>query len=83
MSSDDPRFWDGDLYKLLVSRIDDCSTPRGQFSIGTFAKKMGATAEGLYKYLRSDRLTLDGAKKIIKASDGRITELDLVKYLFR
>lgn len=81
-TTEEKRFWDGELYKLLIERVVGFRTPRGQFSIAAFSKKMGSTSEGLYKFLRSDHITVDGAKKIIAASGGTITQEDLTKFLF-
>lgn len=77
------RFWENDLYNLLASRISNCRTGRGLFDVAGYAKRMEMTPEGLYKYLRSDRLTVDGARRIIAASGGKITEQDMLPFVFR
>jgi hypothetical protein len=71
------------LYKLLVVRIIDCNTPRGAFSVAAFAKKIGYSPEGLYKYLRSDSLSVPGARAILKACADTIEYADLVPFMFK
>jgi hypothetical protein len=83
MTDEAKRFWDGDLYKLLVARITDCNTPRGAFSVAVFAKKMGYSPEGLYKYLRSDTLSIPGAIALLKAAEGSITYGELTPFLMK
>ena len=81
-TTNEKRFWDGDLYKLIVERVRGFRTPRGQFSIAAFSRAMGMSSEGLYKFLRADSISLAGAKKVIAASNGAITKDELTKFLF-
>ena len=81
MSVSDRPFWEGELYKLLSRNVTTCFTPRGQFSVAMFATRMGYSSEGLYKYLRSDRLTMNGAKAVMIAADGLISEEQLAPFM--
>ena len=85
MTAENPPFWERALFKLLDTRITakKFRAPRGGFSVGAYAAAMGCSSEGLYKFLRSDKLSVDGAKKMIDASDGKITEQDLMPFVFR
>lgn len=85
MNVENPPFWERELFKLLDKRITQRQfrAPRGGFSVGAFAAAMGCSSEGLYKFLRSDKISVDGAKKMVLASDGVLTESDLIPFLFR
>lgn len=75
-------FWEGDLYKLLDARIVGfCRAPRGQLSIASLADRMGYSSEGLYKYLRADELTMNGALALFEACDGLVAKEELEKFM--
>lgn len=75
-----------DLYRLLADRFAEFRTKQGLFDVPGFAAAINMSAEGAYKWLRSDKLSPEGAKKIVALSGDRknaLTLEDLYVYVLR
>lgn len=83
MSVENPPFYRRPLYKLLDTTFTDFRTERGLFDVIKFAKAIEMTAEGVYKWLRADKLSIDGAKRVVALSEGRLKLEDLTAFVFR
>lgn len=77
---------EGDLHRLLSARFPDYKTKQGIFDVPAFADSLSMSAEGVYKWLRADKLSPEGAKKIIALQAGRknpLTQEDLFVFVLR
>lgn len=84
MPANDPApqtFLDGELYKLLLAKFPQYVVQ--QLSIHKLAEDMDMSSEGVYKWVRVDRLTVAGARKLIAASKGGLTFEDLAPFVLR
>jgi len=82
MSDQKTPFWETDLYKLLNASFPKIRTERGdRFDVYRFADMIDVSAETVYKWLRSDRLTPRGASRIVGASDSRIKPEDVSRFV--
>jgi hypothetical protein len=61
-------FYQKKLYKLLDGAFPRLRTVQGLFDVSAFATSIGMTPEGVYKWLRSERMSVDGAHKVIELS---------------
>jgi hypothetical protein len=74
-----------DLHKLLSDRLPQFRTKQRVFDVPGFAAAIGMSAEGAYKWLRADKVSPEGARKIIeltKDAETPVTPLDLLPYVF-
>lgn len=53
----------------------------GTKSIPVLAAAIGYTAPGVYKWIAAERITWEGAKKVIEVSEGRVTREQLLPYV--
>jgi hypothetical protein len=74
-------FYQKALYKLLDASFPDFRTVQGLFCVKTFAHAIGMTAEGVYKWVRSDRISPEGARKVITLSSGRIQQEQMFPFV--
>lgn len=84
MAVNDPipqTFLDGELYKLLVAKFPQYVVH--QLSIHNLARDMKMSSEGVYKWVRIDRLTVAGARKLITASNSSLSFEDLKTFVLR
>lgn len=69
---------DGELYKLLDKLFAGYRTARdGVLDVRRIAEDLGISAEGVYKWLRADKLPLAQARRImdiVNAEDGSIED---------
>jgi hypothetical protein len=74
-------FYQRPLYKLLDAAFPKIRTSQGLFDVAAFATLIGLSHEGVYKWLRKDRISADGARKVIGAADGRITQEQMFPFV--
>ena len=66
----------GDLLLLACPPSAD-----GTKSIPILAAAIGYSAPGIYKWIAAERMTWDGAKKVIEVAEGRVTREQLLPYV--
>ena len=75
----------GPLYDLLRKALPAYRTPSGRLNVPKLAKDLGAdgmSREGVYKWLRANRLTPPNAKKLVDLGDGRLKIEQLHQFVF-
>lgn len=75
---------DQDLHAFLNGAFPEFRTKQRVFDVPGFATAIGMSAEGVYKWLRTDRVSPDGARKVIALSKTHKRPLkseDLTKYV--
>jgi hypothetical protein len=72
----------GPLYDLLRNRFPEHRTDTGRFDVPRFADDLKMSNEGVYKWLRANKITPDGAKNVVAMSKGRATLEDFHKFVF-
>ena len=85
-AEDDKPFTDKPLYKLLTARFASVRTHQNIFDVRSFSTAIGMSPEGVYKWLRADRLSADGATKILEFArtlDAKLTREDLIVFVLR
>jgi hypothetical protein len=76
------KLWgEGTLYALLYDALPDYRTVRGALDVRKLAEKLGKSHEGVYKWLRTDRIPPRAASIIIELSGGRITNGKMIKFI--
>jgi hypothetical protein len=81
MTRKNKKAW-GKLYELLHRALPDHSNTHGQLNVCAVATTLGLSTEGVYKWLRVDRITPDGAKAVVRVAEGRVSESDFLPFLF-
>jgi hypothetical protein len=79
-------FHQQDLYKTLDKAFPQFRTVQQLFDVPAFAAAIGMSAEGVYKWVRANKLSPEGAKKIIDLTKGGVHALtaeDLYVYVLR
>lgn len=62
----------GSLYTLLKGKFPDYRTLNGRLDVPRLAARLSMSHEGVYKWLRTNRLTPDNAKRLVElANEGR------------
>lgn len=80
--SDDKTFTFGPLYDQLRLDFPDYVTPNGRFDVPRFAAEIDMSAEGIYKWLRSNRLRPANVARILALSGGRADREDYIQFVF-
>lgn len=62
---------DQDLHKLLSSRFPEFRTKQRVFDVPAFAEAIKMSAEGVYKWLRADKISPEGVKKVVELAKDR------------
>jgi hypothetical protein len=75
------RFYRKPLYKLLATTFARFETGQGLFDVAGFAAAIGMSHEGVYKWIRSDRISPIGARKVIELSAGVITKEQMLPFV--
>jgi hypothetical protein len=78
---DPAMFYNHPLYKLLDASFPDLRTNQGIFDVKAFAKSIEMSDEGVYKWLRSGKMSVAGARKTIEASNGRLVPQELFAFV--
>lgn len=73
---------EGRLYLLLAKAFPAWRTSIGALDVKRIAEGLGSSREGVYRWLRTDRIPPQRAKQLIVLSDRRLTERDFLPYLF-
>ena len=71
----------GPLYDVLRKTFPDY-VDRGRLDVPEFAEALGMSHEGVYKWLRANKLTPKNAKRLAEMSEGRATLKDFQKFVF-
>jgi len=71
----------GPLYDLLKGRFPGHRTDTGRFDVPRFATDLGMSNEGIYKWLRANKISPEGAKKVVALSRGRAKIEDFTKFV--
>lgn len=72
----------GSIYDLLYPALPSFRTKSGLLDINEIALEMDMSAEGIYKILRSNKISPKRAAVFIELSKGRLTKADFLEYLF-
>lgn len=59
-----PLFYQKPLYRLLDLSFPQFRTKQGLLNVPELAEAIKMSGEGVYKWIRADKLTPDGAKKL-------------------
>jgi len=83
----DVKFFETDLHQLLVKKLAKVSSLYGLVRFGridtlVMAKKMHCSRQSVYRWLGENKISSRAAKKIIKISEGNVTQEDLTPFLF-
>lgn len=79
-------FTEKPLYKLLAKSFPRFSTRQDMFDVRALAAALTMSAEGVYKWLRADRLSADGAARLLdlaKTEKIKLTRGDLATFVIR
>lgn len=68
------------LFKFVESRLPHYVV-RGRLSVNKLASDIELSAQSVYKWFRTNRITPAGAQKLVNVSQGRMSLTDLVPYL--
>lgn len=83
----DQPFTEKGLYKLLVRSFPECRTRQHIFDVRKFSDLLTMSPEGVYKWLRADKLSADGASKVLNlVPEGKHRATlrgELVQYVLR
>jgi hypothetical protein len=85
-TTNDKPFTELPLYRKLVSSFPTFRTSQQIFDVRGFAEAIEMSPEGVYKWLRADRLSADGARKIMalaKTKKSTLTREDLINFVLR
>ncbi len=61
---------DGGLYKLLCQRFPIYCDTEGRLQVSELAAKLSMSAEGVYRWLRSDEISKRGRKRLVELSES-------------
>jgi hypothetical protein len=81
-------FYDKPLFKIISVNFPEFRTPQGVFGVEAFGKAIGMSHEGVYKWFRANKLSIDGVKRIVEASKSpasgqyRLKKEDLYPFCF-
>lgn len=73
-------FFNGELYKLLESRLSH-HVYRGQLNVTSLAKTLGMSRMSVYRWLHEDKLSPNAAKLIVAESSGAIKDEDMLAFV--
>jgi hypothetical protein len=71
----------GPLNDLLWEIFPDHRTPQGVFDVQRLAADIERTNEAVYKWLRDNKITPDGVKRLCKAAGRRAKQADFLPFL--
>ena len=76
-------FWETDLHKLLVDRLDhlDGMVVDGRIVPARLAKLTNKNRYTIYRWLGDNRLSSGAAKAILKLAGERLTPTELMKFV--
>lgn len=72
----------GPLYDLLMESFPGHRSRQGVLDVRRLAVDVGRSNEGVYKWLRENEITLDGARRLITLAAGRLTPEKFLPFLF-
>lgn len=72
----------GPLYDLLKAKFPDYRTDTGRFDVPRFSTDLNMSHEGVYKWLRKNKISPDGARKVVSLSRGRAEINDFTAFVF-
>ncbi len=77
-------YYDGTLHALLVETLPEQFVTVGRLNVAAVAAASGYSPFALYGWLNRDRLTVEGAKGLLKLdpAEVRLTKVKLLPFLF-
>jgi len=72
----------GPLYDLLKCKFPAYRTDTGRFDVPRFANDLQMSNEGIYKWLRANKISPEGVRKAVALSRGRAKIEDFTKFIF-
>lgn len=75
-----PRFWETDLYKLLVRRLPDF-VENGRMNVRRLSEAAEFHHFTVSKWLNNNRISPKGAESLIKLSKGKLSPKDLAQFV--
>lgn len=66
-----------DLHQLLTDRLPQFRTKQRVFDVPEFAAAIQMSAEGVYKWLRADKMSPEGVRRVIKLTENTAKPLTL------
>jgi hypothetical protein len=69
------------LYHLLYTALPDFRTPNQFLDVRKLAEEIGISHEGVYLWLRADRLPPKRVKALVELSRNKLSKGTLVKYV--
>ncbi len=72
----------GPLYDLLMDRFPKHRSAQGVLDVPKLAKDIKRSHEGVYKWLRENKITVDGAKRLVELSKDRVKYEEFLPFLF-
>ena len=72
----------GDIYDLLYPALPNFRTKSGLLDVNAIAADMDMSSEGIYKILRSNKISPKRASAFIQISKGRLQKADFLEYVF-
>lgn len=71
----------GELYTILAKAFPNHKNVDGAFDVYKLANDIGVTPTTLYNSFKLERLGTETARKLIKASSGKLTQRKLAAFL--
>lgn len=74
------RLYNAPIYKFLVDNFPDYRWKKDRLDVDAFAKATKMSKEGVYKWLRGNKISVEGAARLRELNPG-IDKRDLVPFL--
>jgi hypothetical protein len=72
----------GPFYDYLMTLFPEHRSPQGVFDVPRLARDLGVSNETVYQWLRRNIVTIEGAKRLLRLSDGRAEPANFIRFLF-
>lgn len=76
------RFHEKPLYKMMMERLPKKFNKNGKLDLIVLAKDCGVSRYTVYRWMNDEAMASRSANQIIKLSEGTISQIDMIPYLF-
>lgn len=76
------RFHEKPIYKMLLERLPEKFNKNGELDVQALAKACDVVRYTVYRWLNDEAMAPRSANQIIQLSNGTISQVDMIPYLF-
>lgn len=76
------RFNEKPIYKMLLERLPNKFNKNGKLDLIVLAKECEVSRYTVYRWMNDEAMASRSANQIIKLSEGTISQIDMIPYLF-